>query len=215
MSLHDKKIIKLEPIIDYFTVNWNIGIRCNFDCMYCPEMYHNKTDTDLTLAELQDRWQMIVNNANHKQLKYKVTFTGGEVTINKDFILFLQWLDENYKEQIIECGFTSNGSASKQYYLDALELPVISFISLSTHSEFFNESKFFNTAIALNKQAQVLKKSFHVNVMDEYWNQDRIKLYCEFLTKEKIKYSVNKIYYSYQIRGTPVVNKNTRKYKFE
>ena len=136
MNLADKKIIAIKPTNLTFTVNWNIGLRCNFDCMYCPEMYHNTTDKDLTLAEFQTHWKRIVEKTQHTKLKYKLTFTGGEVTINKNFLPFLTWLANNYKEQISECGFTTNGSASKRYYLDAIDNSIISFISFSTHTEF-------------------------------------------------------------------------------
>ena len=71
MNLTDKKIIRIEPTNPAFTVNWNIGLRCNFDCMYCPEILHNNTDKDLTLAEFQIRWQKIVEKTQHTKLKYK------------------------------------------------------------------------------------------------------------------------------------------------
>jgi MoaA/NifB/PqqE/SkfB family radical SAM enzyme len=214
MNLADKKIIRIDPINPTFTVNWNIGLRCNFDCMYCPEMYHNTTDKDLTLAEFQTYWQKIVEKTQHTKLKYKLVFTGGEVTINKNFLPFLIWLDDNYKEQISECGFTTNGSASKKYYLDAIDISIISFISFSTHSEFFNEKKFFNTVIEVNKKSRRLKKNIHVNIMDEFWNKDKSKIYSNFLTKKKINNSINVIYYTHKIRDTVRFNSNKKEFDF-
>ena len=214
MNLTDKKIIRIEPIYRTFTVNWNIGLRCNFDCMYCPEMYHNPTDKDLTLAEFQTHWQKIVEKTQHTKLKYKLTFTGGEVTINKNFLPFLLWLDKNYKEQISECGFTTNGSASKRYYLDAIDISIISFISFSTHSEFFNEKKFFDTIVEVNEKSHSLKKSIHVNIMDEFWNEGKSKIYSDFLTKRKINNSINVIYYTHKIRDTVRFNPNRKEFNF-
>jgi MoaA/NifB/PqqE/SkfB family radical SAM enzyme len=214
MNLADKKIIRVEPTNPLFSVNWNIGIRCNFDCMYCPEIYHNTTDKDLTLVELQTYWKNIVEKTQHIGLKYKLTFTGGEVTINKNFLPFLIWLDKNYKEQISECGFTTNGSASKRYYLDAIDISIISYISFSTHSEFFNEKKFFDTVIEVNKKSYRLKKSIHVNIMDEFWNEEKSKIYSDFLTKRKINNSINVIYYTYKIRDTVRFNPNTKEFNF-
>jgi MoaA/NifB/PqqE/SkfB family radical SAM enzyme len=214
MNLPDKKIIRIEPTNPAFTVNWNIGLRCNFDCMYCPEILHNTTDKDLTLAEFQIRWQKIVEKTQHTKLKYKLSFTGGEVTINKNFLPFLKWLDDNYKEQIGDCGFTTNGSASKKYYLDAIDIGIINFISFSTHSEFFNEKKFFDTVIEVNKKSRRLKKSIHVNVMDEFWNQDKSKIYSDFLTKQKINNSINVIYYAHKIRDTVRFNSNKKEFNF-
>jgi MoaA/NifB/PqqE/SkfB family radical SAM enzyme len=214
MNLTDKKIIRIEPTNPAFTVNWNIGLRCNFDCMYCPEILHNNTDKDLTLAEFQIRWQKIVEKTQHTKLKYKLSFTGGEVTINKNFLPFLKWLDDNYKEQISECGFTTNGSASKKYYLNAIDIGIINFISFSTHSEFFNEKKFFDTVIEVNKKSRRLKKSIHVNVMNEFWNEDKSKIYSDFLTKQKINNSINVIYYKHKIRDTVRFNSNKKEFNF-
>jgi MoaA/NifB/PqqE/SkfB family radical SAM enzyme len=214
MNLIDKKIIRIEPTNPTFTVNWNIGLRCNFDCMYCPEMYHNITDKDLTLAEFQTHWQKIVEKTQHTKLKYKLTFTGGEVTINKNFLPFLIWLDKNYKEQISECGFTTNGSASKRYYLDAINISIISFISFSTHSEFFNEKKFFDTVVDVNEKSLSLKKSIHINIMDEFWNEGKSKIYSDFLTERKINNSINVIYYTHKIRDTVRFNPNRKEFNF-
>jgi len=185
MSLTSKKIIKIEPINPTFSITWFLGLRCNFDCMYCPDKYHNLTDKDLTLAELQHKWEIIFAKTQKRGLKYKLAFTGGEVTANKNFLPFLQWLDTNYKEYISETGFTTNGSASKQYYLTAISIDIISFISFSTHSEFFNEHKFFDTIIAVHRIATMIRKSIHVNVMNEYLSTEKSTIYCNFLKEKK------------------------------
>jgi hypothetical protein len=49
------------------------------------------------------------------------------------------------------------------------------------------------------------KKSTHVNIMDEFWNQQRIPLYTAWLDQHNISYSVNKIDYLQKIRSTPVL----------
>jgi MoaA/NifB/PqqE/SkfB family radical SAM enzyme len=214
MSLPNKKIIKVEPTNSAFNVMWNIGLRCNFDCMYCPEKYHNLNDKDLTLEELQQQWHTILSKTQKRNLKYKLAFTGGEVTVNKNFLPFLHWLDTNFKEYFFEVGFTSNGSANKQYYLDALSIDIVSFISFSTHSEFFNESKFFETVIAVNELSNSLNKSIHVNIMDEFWHADKSKIYCEFLNNNNINYSLNEIEYSLKTRDTVKYNPNKKEFNF-
>ena len=220
MNLTDKKIIRVEPTNPAFTVNWNIGIRCNFDCMYCPEMYHNTTDKDLTLVELQTYWKNIVEKTQHIGLKYKLTFTGGEVTINKKFMPFLLWLNENYKDIINECGFTTNGSANKKYYLEAISIDIITFITFSTHSEFFNEQKFFNTVLEVNKKRKQINlqkqtaKRINVNIMDEYWNKDKSKIYQDFLTRKGIDNTKNIIFYEFQTRNTVKFNPNKKEFNF-
>ena len=48
------------------------------------------------------------------------------------------------------------------------------------------------------------EKSVHVNIMNEYWNQDRIDLYKQLLDDRGVSYSVNAIDYSAKIRDFPV-----------
>lgn len=220
MNLPDKKIIKIEPTNQLFTVNWNIGLRCNFDCMYCPSTFHNATDKDLGLLDLQNHWKKIVEKTKHTKLKFRLAFTGGEVSVNKNFLFFLHWLNDNYKDKIAECGYTTNGSGSKKFYLDSISIDIISFISFSTHSEFFNEQKFFNTVLEVNKKRKelVLKKNLNkrvnVNIMDEYWNQEKIKIYKDFLTKKGIDNNITKIFYEAKTRDTVRLNPNKQNFNF-
>ena len=215
MSVLGKKIIKIEPVNSEFVVTWNIGLRCNFDCMYCPEKYHNLTDADLTLEELKNRWNIIFLKTQKRGLKYKLGFTGGEVTINKNFLPFLKWLNKNYKDYISETGFTTNGSANKQYYLDVISIDIISFITFSTHSEFFNEQKFFENVVAVNELSQSLNKHIHVNIMNEFWNIEKSNRYCNFLKKQNINHSLNEINYSYKIRDTVKINPSKKEFNFD
>lgn len=208
-----EKIIKVEPINPTFSITWNLGLRCNFDCMYCPSYYHNLSDADKKLEQLQRIWLSIVDKTQHKGLLYKIAFTGGEVTINKDFLPFVEWLDSNYQNLIAEIGVTTNGSATKDYYHKLISINSIKHLSFSTHSEYFNERKFFEIIGSLDKEAKLLGKTIHVNIMDEYWNNHQA--YIEFLTRRNINYSVNEIDYSDKIREEPRVNTSNQRYNFD
>jgi hypothetical protein len=69
-----------------------------------------------------------------------------------------------------------------------------------------NEQVFFNKVKTLDKIMVRPVKSFHVNIMNEYWNQDRILLYKKLLDQHNISHSVNELKYSRQTR-TFVINK--------
>lgn len=209
-----KKIIRIEPTNPVFSVIWNIGLRCNFDCMYCPSFFHNLTDLDKSLDELKSDWIEIFNKTQQKQLKYKIAFTGGEVTLNKNFLPFLEWLNVEYSNYISEVGFTTNGSANQQYYIKLIELNIITYVCFSTHSEFFNEQKFFKTVKAVHKRSIELNKSMHVNVMNEYWNTAQNNKYVEYLTANGINCSLNEIDYSHKIRDAERANTNKKLFKF-
>ena len=208
------KIIKIEPVPRVFNITWNLGLRCNFDCMYCPEYLHNLTAVDKTVDELKNLWLSVIDKTQHKKMQYKIAFTGGEVTVNKNFLPFVQWLDQNWSNYISDVGVTTNGSASKHYYETLINIGIIKFISFSVHSEFFNEKKFFEVVISIHSMAKKLNKSIHVNIMNEYWNTENIKRYCDFLAKNNINHSVNEIHYEAKIRDHVLLNKNKQKYHF-
>jgi MoaA/NifB/PqqE/SkfB family radical SAM enzyme len=191
-----EKIISVTPIPEYFSLTWMLGSRCNYDCMYCPAELHDSTSRPHDLETMQQAWKNIYDKTKHKNLLYKLSFTGGEVTANKNFLPLVRWLRNNYSE-IAMILTTTNGSASQRYYKQLCQH--VESISFSTHSEFMDEQRFFNTVQAVDKLMIRPKKSVHVNIMDERWNRDRIKIYQQWLDQHQISYTVNTIDYE---RGT-------------
>ena len=190
------KIIQVEPIPKYFSITWMLGSRCNYDCMYCPTELHDNTSSPHTLEKMQQTWINIYSKTKHNNLLYKISFTGGEVTANKNFLPLVKWLRTNYTD-VKMILLTTNGSASKNYYTKLSQY--VEAISFSTHSEFINEQEFFNKVEAINHIMVPPEKSVHVNIMDEYWNQEQNELYKTWLTTRNINYTINKINYE---RGT-------------
>jgi MoaA/NifB/PqqE/SkfB family radical SAM enzyme len=83
------EIVKVTPVEKYFSITWRITTRCNYDCMYCPTKWHDSTGVLHDLSKLQSAWQLIVSQTKHLNLPYKLSFSGGEVTINKNFLPFV------------------------------------------------------------------------------------------------------------------------------
>ena len=191
MLVDSRKIIKVEPVDDWFTITWELGNRCNQSCCYCPPEWNSPTGKLYSLEELQNIWIDIVNKTQHLGIKYKISFSGGEATIQKSFLPFLAWLRTNYSEQIAKILLTSNGSASLNYYLKIIKL--IDNLSISIHSEYIDEKKFFDKIIKLKQQLPA-DKFLHINVMNESWNQERIKYYEKILTEYDIYHSVNSVH---------------------
>lgn len=186
------KIIKIEPAFEYYSINWVLGSFCNYSCSYCPDELHDTTSKPHDLDTLKTAWTNIYNKTKHLKLKYKIGFSGGEVTANKSFLPFVRWLRKEFANDIYMILLTTNGSASLNYYTRlAKDVEAISF---STHSEFMDENKFFEKAVALDPLMVRPEKSFHVNIMDEVWNQDGIKRYTQLLDEHNISYSVNRIF---------------------
>jgi MoaA/NifB/PqqE/SkfB family radical SAM enzyme len=200
-----QNIIKVLPTEKYYSVTWMLGKLCNYDCMYCPAEWHDKDSRPHDLETMKQVWINIYSKTQHLKLPYKISFTGGEVTANKNFLPLVQWLRKEYPTIRIE--ITTNGSASVRYYKDLAIL--VNSITFSTHSEFMHEKEFFDKVLLVKYTMLKLKSDVHVNIMNEFWNQERIELYKQFLTKYNIDYSIENIDYSTQIR-TNFVNKGTQ-----
>lgn len=193
-------IIGVVPTIEYLNLTWMIGSRCNYDCMYCPTELHDNTSAAPSLSTLKLAWNRFIGKTR-QDLPVKLSFTGGEVTANRSFLPFVRWLKETqHVDQII---VTTNGSASKNYYLRLCGL--VDAISFSTHSEFMDEARFFDTVKACNAVMSRPAKSVHINIMDEYWNRDRIEIYKRWCENHGISYSVNEIDYSKQTRDHAIM----------
>jgi MoaA/NifB/PqqE/SkfB family radical SAM enzyme len=192
-----EKIISVTPLPEYFSLTWMLGSRCNYDCMYCPTELHDSTSRPHDLETMQQTWKNIHAQTQQKNLPYKISFTGGEVTANKHFLPLVAWLRSNYS-CIAMILLTTNGSASESYYKKLCEH--VESISFSTHSEFMDERKFFNTVISTNNIMIRPQKSVHVNIMDEHWNQPRIALYKKLLTTHNISHTINAIDYDKSTR---------------
>jgi molybdenum cofactor biosynthesis enzyme MoaA len=145
--------------------------------------------------KLKKVWNDFYDKTNHLNLPYKISFTGGEVTANKSFLPLIEYL-RNSKVDIGQIIVTTNGSASLKYYQRLSGL--VDALSFSTHSEFFNEKEFFTKVKKIDALMTRPKKSFHVNVMDEWWNRDRIELYKQWLIKNNISHSINLIRFDNQ-----------------
>jgi molybdenum cofactor biosynthesis enzyme MoaA len=186
-------IIKVEPTNPMISLSWMIGARCNYACSYCPSELHDDYSAHPDLDKLKQSWNSFYSKTRHLALPYKVSFTGGEVTANRSFLPLIEYLktgDFNIGQILV----TTNGSASKAYYLKLAQY--VDSISFSTHTDFWNEQKFFDTVIAVNQVMIRPKKSIHVNIMDEPNARHRFPEFEKILDQNSVSYSINKINYA-------------------
>jgi molybdenum cofactor biosynthesis enzyme MoaA len=198
----EPKIIQIAPTEDYFSINWQLSIRCNYDCMYCPSTSHDNVSKHYSLEKLQQAWISIYEKTHHRNLPYKISFTGGELTSNKNFLPFVVWLRANYNKDLFKLLINTNGSATYKYYCKIFE--VIDNVGFSVHSEHINEKKFFDMIVKLKKTISP-DRFIQVAIMDEFWNRDRIPKYREILDKHGISYTVNRINHEMQTRTYPIM----------
>ena len=184
------KIIQIEPTVDAFTITWTIQLRCNYDCMYCGDIRHEyKKGSMPDLEEMQNYWTQVYEKTKHLNKPYKLVISGGEPTINKNLLPMLEWLHTNYGKEIIQIGICTNGSASLSHYLKLFKY--LNFIAFSTHTEFFDEEKFFETAIACNKFANAdPEKSLMIKIMDEPWAPTSVNRFVNICKENNMHYDL-------------------------
>jgi len=187
-------IISVESINKNFKLTWNIEKACNYNCSYCfPGRHSYISDSNYKLKSLQDLqiyWNIIYNAIDNRTID--IAFSGGEPSLNKNLIDFISYIKEF--QNIGTIGVSSNGSASPAYYIKLLTY--INSLTLSIHSEFFNEKKFLNVARTCSKYSK--NKQFQVVIMNEPFN-DKINYYKTFFENHNINYTLQNIKHISQI----------------
>ncbi len=137
----------------YVVVNWCFGNVCNYQCSYCPSELHDGSTpwVDLDLAQ---RFIAKVFDHYGPERSYFFEFTGGEVTLYKDFLPLCEFI----KARGGRVGIISNGSRSLAFWEKAL--PLLDQVCLSFHPESANAEHFRSVVEFLAGSLRV-----HVNMM--------------------------------------------------
>lgn len=150
-----------QNLKNWFVINWCMGNTCNFECSYCPAYLHNGTTKWHTL----DRVKNLITAVKQAQPEKHIyaEFTGGEVTLHKDFIQICKFCNESN----VKIGFISNGSRSHRWWLENQEY--FNRIMLSYHVDQIAADHFYNTVKILHNNEHI---HLHVNIMmhPEKWN---------------------------------------------
>lgn len=107
-------------------IDWYIGKRCNFSCSYCADFIHDNYSAHVPFEKMKIFVDKIVARYG---TNITWSLTGGEPTLNPDFIRLLEYLQDK-KYHISVC---TNGSRSMEYLLQMYEL--VDNITYSLHFE--------------------------------------------------------------------------------
>ena len=89
-------------------IDWYIGKRCNFSCSYCADFIHDNYSAHVSFSQMKIFVDKIVARFG---TNIHWSLTGGEPTLNPDFIELLKYLQDK-KHEISVC---TNGSRSIEY----------------------------------------------------------------------------------------------------
>ena len=181
-----------------FQVTWDTGRRCNYDCSYCPAHRHDNFSKHATLDELKNNTDFLFEYIDlymqHRLFKEaNIGFTGGEPTVNPNFIPFAQYLKQQYEEKYKHrwsCGFalTTNGAMGKKMATAVMEN--FGHATVSYHAESDNKLKqqVRDRIVQFHTEGPAHDFTVSVNVMFHAAYFDECKDLCEFLDAHGVKY---------------------------
>lgn len=136
-------------------VNWCLGNTCNFSCSYCPSFLHDGSVPWIPIDEVLPFVDRVVDHYVDRLGKQMyVEFTGGEVTLFKDFLRLTQAL----KDRGQWTGIITNGSRTPRFWEQAKDL--IDHVCVSYHPEQGDADHMISTINQISDQVDV-----HVNIM--------------------------------------------------
>jgi len=112
--------------LDTMMIDWYIGKRCNFSCSYCADFIHDNYSDHVPFSKMKIFVDKIVERYG---TNIHWSLTGGEPTLNPDFIELLTYLQDK-KHHISVC---TNGSRTMEYLIQMYEL--VDNITYSMHFE--------------------------------------------------------------------------------
>ena len=143
---------------DWIVVNWNLGNMCNFKCSYCPSSLNDGSfgwnDFDVVKAFIDS----VVEHYVPRKIYFE--FTGGEVTLWKDFVKCAKYI----KEIGHDIGFISNGSRSIRWWDKNKTL--FDHVCLSFHPEQGDPAHFVEVVKTMSQYCRT-----HCNVM-MHWDTE-------------------------------------------
>lgn len=181
-----------------FQVTWDLGRRCNYDCSYCPAHRHDNFSPHASLDELKKNSDFVLKYVG-LYMKYRnfkvasINFTGGEPTVNPDFIEFAKYIRNKYETEFSKsyrCNFTltSNGAMGKKMAEAVLEN--FNHVTISYHAEASKQikEKVKERMVQFSQNGPLHDCNVSINVMFHAEFFDECKEVCKFLESHGIKY---------------------------
>jgi molybdenum cofactor biosynthesis enzyme MoaA len=181
-----------------FQVSWDTGRRCNYDCSYCPSHRHDNFSPHATLEELIKNSDFVLEYVNlymtyRDYKKASISFTGGEPTVNPNFIPFAKYIRQTYEEKYkpnYQCSFslTSNGAMGEKMANAVMEN--FDHITISYHAEAdpMLKQQVKDRMVQFHTHGLKHKCTLSINVMFHAGYFDECIDVCKFLDDNGIKY---------------------------
>lgn len=181
-----------------FQVTWDVGRRCNYDCSYCPVHRHDNHSPHASLDDLKKNAEFVLKYIDlymtYRDYKWSaINFTGGEPTVNPNFIPFMQHLRSRYEESYKDkwnCAFTltSNGAMSKKMADSVLENFDHTTISYHAEADDLLKDQAKARIVQFSEEGPAHNMNVSINVMFHAEYFDECKAVCSFLDEKGVAY---------------------------
>jgi MoaA/NifB/PqqE/SkfB family radical SAM enzyme len=189
------KIFSIVPANpDPFVVTWDLGRRCNYDCSYCPSHRHDNFSDHADLETLKRTSDFVLEYlsivAEHRLNRdFHLSFTGGEPTVNPNFIKFAKYLKDVYVKKYHDrfnlfLGLTTNGAMGAKTAKGVIEN--FDYVTVSYHTE--ADHKLKNKVVERILDFKNSRIEIKVNVMFHAEMFEECKNLCEFLRSNDVKF---------------------------
>ena len=176
---------------DTFEVTWDMGLRCNFDCTYCPSHRHNNTSSHASLETLIKTskfvfdYKKVIQSYLTFDRKWNIGFTGGEPTNNPNFLDMCEYI-HNQNDPNVKVDVTTNGAFSEKY-CEKLIANVDS-ITISYHCEVKQKVKdnVVNRIYQIHNSGRKYKINLMIHAKQEYFDECMTLVYR--FTEDDIKF---------------------------
>lgn len=195
-----KKIIALRSLVSphhakniqpsIFSVTWNLGKRCNYDCSYCPPTLHDWASPHIPLEKVQGFVERLDAWAQKHQRTVKYSLSGGEPFVHPHILDILSIIRSSAACEDIFVSIT-NGSLPLDLYQRALQY--LSNITVSLHFERSQEEINAIVDKIITLTADNPTKMISVQVMMLPGKFDFIKTVLEKFDATRVKYVIRRI----------------------
>ena len=181
-----------------FQVTWDLGRRCNYDCTYCPVHRHDNFSPHATLDELKSNTDFLYEYID-TYMEYRtnkdasISFTGGEPTVNPNFIPFIKYLKKEYemkysKKWKATFALTTNGAMGEKMANEVMENFFHATVSYHSESDSKLKQQVKNRIMQFHTEGPKHQFTVSVNVMFHAAYFDECKELCDFLHENGVKY---------------------------
>lgn len=188
------EIIAIDNNLNFpqsFEVTWDMGLRCNFDCTYCPPHRHNNTSAHASLETLIKTskfvfdYKKLLQSHMTFERQWNIGFTGGEPTANPNFLAMCEYIhNQNDKDIIVDV--TTNGAIGEKYCERLINN--VDSVTVSYHCEVDQKTKdrVVDRIYQLKDSGMKYKVNLMIHAKQEYF--DECMELVERFTKDNIKF---------------------------